>query len=353
MKRNIFSLARRGLPAVATSVAALLFSALAIGLCTPRLAQAADEGTQPAPTDEQSETAEHPAPSRYWIGVVIRPAEPALRAQLGLAEGEGWVVMRVVPDSPAAKAGIRQHDVVVEVDGKPLESIRELAEAVRHSGGEPLKLKLFRNGESVEAEVAPAPRPAALAERLERPHPRKDEPLAELLERFFPEGPPAELPRDLTFFLPGKPRRIEFPDDLNITITKHGNQPGKIVVEKGDQRWEVTEDSLRELPGEVRRYVQAYLGRLPERAIELGDRGRRAISPYLDRLPPEADRLAEQARRRAHRAAEKAREGVERARDKELERVNHRLERLQKMIEQLQKRLNKADEQQPAETDEG
>src|SRR5262245_57613546 len=46
---------------------------------------------------------------KYWIGVECRDASPKLRAQLGLKDDEGLVVMHVAEDSPAAKAGLKQH----------------------------------------------------------------------------------------------------------------------------------------------------------------------------------------------------------------------------------------------------
>jgi len=269
-----------------------------------------------------------------WIGLLCLPAGPALRDQLGLAEGEGFIVARVVPDSPAAKADIHQHDVLVKVNDKPLESIAQLAGAVNSADGKPLRLALLRGGKPLDVQVTPVERPKKLAER-----PSGEEPLGELLERVFPDSQMPKLPRNMTLFMPGHPRKIKFPKDLRITITKQGDTPGKIVVEKGDQRWEVTEDSLGELPGEVRRYVEAFLGRFPDRAVRFGEQGRRAISPYLERMRPEVDHAVEQARAKAHRAAKEAREKIEHARQRELDRVNKRLDQLREMIEELQKRI--------------
>jgi hypothetical protein len=52
------------------------------------------------------------------LGVVVRPADPTLAEQLGLKQDQGLVVERVMPDSPADKAGIKPHDILVEVNGK-------------------------------------------------------------------------------------------------------------------------------------------------------------------------------------------------------------------------------------------
>ena len=49
-------------------------------------------------------------PSEYWLGLECYPAQDALRAQLNLEEGQGLVVHQVLPESPAAKAGIQHQD---------------------------------------------------------------------------------------------------------------------------------------------------------------------------------------------------------------------------------------------------
>jgi beta-lactamase regulating signal transducer with metallopeptidase domain len=56
------------------------------------------------------------------LGVRIEKPNETLAEQLGLAADKGQVVAEVVADSPAAKAGIRPHDIIVEIDGKPVPS---------------------------------------------------------------------------------------------------------------------------------------------------------------------------------------------------------------------------------------
>jgi hypothetical protein len=54
------------------------------------------------------------------LGVFVDPPADALREQLDLPAGQGLVVRQVLPDSAAAKAGLRPHDLVLEFDGKPV-----------------------------------------------------------------------------------------------------------------------------------------------------------------------------------------------------------------------------------------
>src|SRR5690606_37461404 len=56
-----------------------------------------------------------------WIGWVLQDAVPeTLRAHLNLEGDEGVFVREVVEESPAAKAGIRDFDVIVEANGEPV-----------------------------------------------------------------------------------------------------------------------------------------------------------------------------------------------------------------------------------------
>src|SRR5690242_6252990 len=55
---------------------------------------------------------------KYWIGSLGGPIPPehVLRAQLDLPENTGLLVANVVPNSPAAKAGLKQYDVMVKAN---------------------------------------------------------------------------------------------------------------------------------------------------------------------------------------------------------------------------------------------
>jgi Zn-dependent protease with chaperone function/TolA-binding protein len=59
------------------------------------------------------------------LGARLRPPEPALAAQLALPNGQGQVLETVRPNSAAAKAGLRSHDILLSLDGKAVPSKRE------------------------------------------------------------------------------------------------------------------------------------------------------------------------------------------------------------------------------------
>jgi multidrug efflux system membrane fusion protein len=54
------------------------------------------------------------------LGVTVEAVSPALADQLALSAGVGLLVTEVVPDSPAARVGVRAHDVLVKIGGAPV-----------------------------------------------------------------------------------------------------------------------------------------------------------------------------------------------------------------------------------------
>jgi serine protease Do len=93
-------------------------------------------------------------PPQYRIGVTLAEADETLRRQLRLAQGEGLVVTEVVPESPAAKAGLQAHDVLIKLDGKRLTTVDALNAQVQELKEQATKVVLFREGRELTREVA-------------------------------------------------------------------------------------------------------------------------------------------------------------------------------------------------------
>ncbi|HUE75128.1 MAG TPA: PDZ domain-containing protein [Pirellulaceae bacterium] len=92
---------------------------------------------------------------RYRIGVVLSEADDTLRAQVGLAAGEGLIVTEVFPDTPAAKAGIQPHDVLVILDGKRLSTVDAVNAQIQEIQEREVELKLLRGGKELLLKIAP------------------------------------------------------------------------------------------------------------------------------------------------------------------------------------------------------
>jgi C-terminal processing protease CtpA/Prc len=96
--------------------------------------------------------------TEFFIGVSIDPVDDALRAQLGLPAGQGVVVSDVIGGSPAEKAGVHRHDIVLEMGGKPIDSPEGLARQVQATRDQPSALSVLRGGKRVTIPVTPTVR---------------------------------------------------------------------------------------------------------------------------------------------------------------------------------------------------
>ena len=85
--------------------------------------------------------------TRGWLGVVIQKVTPELAESFGLKEASGALVADVVEGGPADEAGIKQGDVIVEVDGTSIDEMNKLPRLVANlSVGQKTKLRIIRNG---------------------------------------------------------------------------------------------------------------------------------------------------------------------------------------------------------------
>lgn len=94
---------------------------------------------------------EHGKVSRGWLGVQIQEVTPAIAASLGLKNEHGALVAVVTPNSPGAKAGLKQGDVILSFDGNDVSRLRDLPRMVAETAPDTnVKMKVWRNGETTE-----------------------------------------------------------------------------------------------------------------------------------------------------------------------------------------------------------
>ena len=85
------------------------------------------------------------AVTRGWLGVSIQPLDAELAASFGLDRVTGALVTRVLPGTPAEKAGLQRGDVLLTFDGKPVRSVKELQLLVASSPlGKDLPIEILR-----------------------------------------------------------------------------------------------------------------------------------------------------------------------------------------------------------------
>jgi membrane-associated protease RseP (regulator of RpoE activity) len=293
-------------------------------------------------------------PSSHWIGVVVRPCDEVIRKHLKL-EG-GLVVDEVTPDSPAAKAGIEKHDILLTLNDASVADLKSLMDFLSENKEKVIVVKLLHDGAARTVEVAPAERP-------------QDQ------FKFFPEGgfsfqlPEGGVPKEIELWMKefakdperarawrfeGEPFRARFfhpgvllgeeekveleaaqgklPENLQITVKKQGDKPAKITVQRGDEKWEVTDEQLDKLPDDVRAHVETFLG--PANHLGIRIDGPKWTVP-LEGAGPRvrilaAPRVAQPARVEAH-AIRVAGPDLE----KKLDEINSRLEKIEKALQKL------------------
>jgi S1-C subfamily serine protease len=94
---------------------------------------------------------------RAYIGIAgdSRPLPPRLAAAIG--RRSGIEVVQVVEGSPAAHAGLRPEDLIVELDGRPVGRVDDLQRLmVRDLIGRAVKARVLRRGDELEVELVPA-----------------------------------------------------------------------------------------------------------------------------------------------------------------------------------------------------
>jgi S1-C subfamily serine protease len=99
---------------------------------------------------------------RAYLGLAAqpRPIPAAWRRRLDLEQTAGLEVVRVEPGSPAAQAGLRQSDIIVQVGGKPVRRVTDLHALLQaHAIGQLLPLVALRNGERRTITLVPIEAP--------------------------------------------------------------------------------------------------------------------------------------------------------------------------------------------------
>ena len=87
---------------------------------------------------------------RGLLGVQIQPVTEELAQSMALGSEKGALVAQVQPDSPALAAGIKSGDVIKSVDGKNIESIRDLTRMISAiKPGTSVKLGVWRDGKDM------------------------------------------------------------------------------------------------------------------------------------------------------------------------------------------------------------
>lgn len=240
--------------------------ALALTTAIPAIAQNIQDlvqQVQPAPVAVEDMVAEN----RYRIGLDCRSSDATLKSHLHLDADTGLTVNMVLPNSPAAMAGLRQHDVIVEANGRPVGQVTDLVREVNEVGASEMSLMIVREGKETLVKVTPEERNEDEIRQLRNGFQRRLQQdwqglpgmgaLPEEFEQMFKQFP------QLNQFGNGAFRRINpgfalpalpnVPDNFNLQVER---QNDKVTVRRGDETYEVTIDTLDQLPEDIRPMVE-------------------------------------------------------------------------------------------------
>lgn len=89
------------------------------------------------------------------IGVGVSSLSKQLGDYFGVADGKGVLINNVIENSPAAKAGLRTGDVIIEIDGKAVNETFDLSRAVNEKKEGDVTLTIIRNKNRQTVRVTP------------------------------------------------------------------------------------------------------------------------------------------------------------------------------------------------------
>jgi len=87
------------------------------------------------------------SPAHKSLGISVQNVTPDLARSFGLKNESGVLVIRVEPGSPAAEAGIREGDVISQVNRKPVKDVDDFAKKIESAKGQESVLLLIQRGQ--------------------------------------------------------------------------------------------------------------------------------------------------------------------------------------------------------------
>src|ERR1700688_3052674 len=89
-----------------------------------------------------------------WLGVETREVTSNNAKELKLPGERGVVLGRIAPDSPASKSGLRENDVVTEINGQQVEGAMQFRRMIREiPAGRSVQLTVWRDGHTQKINV--------------------------------------------------------------------------------------------------------------------------------------------------------------------------------------------------------
>jgi serine protease Do len=187
---------------------------------------------------------------RGMLGVTVQGVSADIAKSLGLSQVKGALVSSVTPDSPADRAGVRQGDLILQIDGQAVNDSNSLRNQVsRHQPGTDVALTIQRDGQPRRVDVRLGELPRTADNGDER-SPASGSATGRLglsvqpvqgngrgveVTGVDPDGPAAEAgiqPGDVVEQVNGQPVRSAA--DLRSAVARSKDKPALLLLRRGD-----------------------------------------------------------------------------------------------------------------------
>lgn len=159
--------------------------------------------------------------TRGWLGVGIQDISEEVAEYYGIKEKKGVLVTEVFPGDPADLAGIKPKDIILSVNGKAVDSARQLTGMIADiSVGDTIKIKINRNGKPQTIDVK-------IAKREE----------TKIFGRSTQEREQAQLGIQVSEITPETARRFNLKDTAGVIVV--GVDPESKAAEAGLQMHDI------------------------------------------------------------------------------------------------------------------
>jgi serine protease Do len=200
-----------------------------------------------------------------FLGVVSQELTPELARTLRLDRVAGALVTAVMPDGPAALGGVRPNDVVVSLDGQPVQRSADLHWMAGAAGVRPkVPLEVMRDGKLLKLAVDLKPLPRQFGQEDESAPPRPQAPAppgqpntAAAVPEIVPMAGLGLAATDATPALRKRFRLTDEPGALVVAVDRGGPadqaglRPGDVVLRVGQDSVASVADLIKELKGFV------------------------------------------------------------------------------------------------------
>jgi serine protease Do len=180
--------------------------------------------------------------TRGWLGITIQDLKGDLAEYYNLKDKNGVLVAEVIPGDPADKAGIKPHDIIIDVNGEKVMNSHELtAMAAKLTVGDKATLTVLRDGKQKHFDVVVGKRPLTLAD-AGTPRPEKE----------------TEFGFQVANLTPEMARRFNMADDKGVVVVgvSANSKAEKAGIQKGDLITEVNRQNLESV-GEFKKLIRS------------------------------------------------------------------------------------------------